>query len=481
MNHSQPPPASAAGRRAHEDDVVLFSGSTPVAPHSPPVPQLSQLGDSRTANDDDDVPLTGTGGETADGKPDTPNGGAAASMRSAASRPPPKRGVMAVLGAVKAAILRQWFLIGVVCAIVLGYLIPEVGKKGGYIHAEYTIKYGAVMVVFFLSGLGLKSQVLKQAFSHWRAHVVIQALSFGVTPALGYAVAKLMSLTSVNDALVAGFVVAVSMPTTISSNVIMTDAARGNEAVSLINATLGNILGIVVSPLLLLLYLGARTTINFVSILIDMPITVIGPLILGQLARVFAPTVVAAVARRVNFSTVSSCMLLLLVYSTFSDTFASGKLQVSAGAVLAVIGLVWVFYPIMMLLCLVVARVFRFARKDVVSIVFCGSTKTLSLGIPLIGIVYRNDPNIGLYSLPLLVYHATQLFIGGWAVPYLRRYVEAGEAASALARAESGSDGEGGGGIVDHGSNDTLTSTSAVALAEESHALRETHTSSPRA
>ncbi|KAI9218174.1 SBF-like CPA transporter family-domain-containing protein [Blastocladiella britannica] len=324
------------------------------------------------------------------------------------------------------ALKRQWFLVGVVAAILLGYLFPLLGKTNGPIHAEYTIKYGAVMVVFLLSGLGLKSQVLRLAFTHWRAHLLIQCLSLVVIPAIGYGLTKLLSLAHFDEALVAGLVVAVSMPTTISSNVIMTDAAKGNEAVSLINATLGNILGIFVSPLLLLIYLGARTTIDFKSILITMPATVIGPLLVGQFLRYMFPHKVAAAAKAVNFSILSSVALLLLVYSTFADTFSNSHFSVSVGSVFAIIGTICVLYPSFAFFCFLVGRALGFARPDVVSIVFCGSTKTLSLGIPLIGLIYRGDPNLGLYSLPLLVYHATQLFVGGWSVPALRKFVESG-------------------------------------------------------
>ncbi len=49
--------------------------------------------------------------------------------------------------------------------------------------------------------------------------------------------------------------VCTSMPTTVSTNVVFTQQAGGNAAVALINAVVGNIIGIFVSPGLLTLYL----------------------------------------------------------------------------------------------------------------------------------------------------------------------------------------------------------------------------------
>ncbi|KNE67399.1 hypothetical protein AMAG_11865 [Allomyces macrogynus ATCC 38327] len=323
--------------------------------------------------------------------------------------------------AVLAALWKNWFLVGVVVVIVLAYLFPQVGKSHGYIRSEYTVKYGAVMIIFFISGLGLKSQVLVKGLLSWRQHLIIQLVSFGAIPAICFGLSRLMALTPMDDALVAGFVVCSTMPTTISSNVIMTAAAAGNEAISLINATLGNILGIVV---------------DFARIFIDIPITVIGPLILGQILRFTVPAIVAKITKTVNTSSISSCMLLLLVFSTFCDTFESQKHNggaIDPGSLLTMIALIFVvIYPAFLYLCFSIGRLLKFPRPDAISIAYCGSTKTLSLGIPLIGIIYKGDPNIGMYSLPLLIYHATQLFVGGWAVARFRRWVGEGTSSEAV-------------------------------------------------
>jgi sodium/bile acid cotransporter 7 len=122
-------------------------------------------------------------------------------------------------------------------------------------------------------------------------------------------------------------------------------------------------------------------------------------------------------------------MLLLLVYSTFCDTFSSNKgANFDPISIISIIAVIWLIYPLFLGICFLLGTNFKFDRPDVVSICYCGSTKTLSLGIPLIGLIYGKDPNVALYSLPLLIYHATQLFIGGWAVGRLRAWVMLGKA-----------------------------------------------------
>lgn len=54
--------------------------------------------------------------------------------------------------------------------------------------------------------------------------------------------------------------------------------------------------------------------------------------------------------------------------------------------------------------------------RDVIASVMCGATKTVAFGIPLINILFSGNPEIGIYSLPLLMYHALQLFAGSFMV-----------------------------------------------------------------
>ena len=44
--------------------------------------------------------------------------------------------------------------------------------------------------------------------------------------------------------------------------------------------------------------------------------------------------------------------------------------------------------------------------------------------VPLIGAIYENDPNVGLYTLPLLIYYPLQLLVGAILVPRLKNFVK---------------------------------------------------------
>ena len=75
-----------------------------------------------------------------------------------------------------------------------------------------------------------------------------------------YGIGKgLWSTGRINKDLVSGFVIALTTSTTASTNVVFTKAAGGNEALALVNAVIGNLVGIFLTPAWMVAYLSAST------------------------------------------------------------------------------------------------------------------------------------------------------------------------------------------------------------------------------
>jgi sodium/bile acid cotransporter 7 len=51
--------------------------------------------------------------------------------------------------------------------------------------------------------------------------------------------------------------------------------------------------------------------------------------------------------------------------------------------------------------------------------------KTVAIGVPLINAIYEGSPYIGVYTLPLLIWHPMQLVVGTILAPRLAKWVEA--------------------------------------------------------
>jgi solute carrier family 10 (sodium/bile acid cotransporter), member 7 len=67
-------------------------------------------------------------------------------------------------------------------------LIISVGKNGGPIRAEYTVKWGAVVLIFLLTGYGLSSKELLNQVLNWHLHIATQVISFFVFSVVVYGV-----------------------------------------------------------------------------------------------------------------------------------------------------------------------------------------------------------------------------------------------------------------------------------------------------
>jgi sodium/bile acid cotransporter 7 len=59
-------------------------------------------------------------------------------------------------------------------AIGFAAAVPKLGATGGYIRAEYSIKLPAIIIIFIISGLGLKTKALLSAVGDLRIHFLVQ-------------------------------------------------------------------------------------------------------------------------------------------------------------------------------------------------------------------------------------------------------------------------------------------------------------------
>ena len=61
-------------------------------------------------------------------------------------------------------------------------------------------------------------------------------------------------------------------------------------------------------------------------------------------------------------------------------------------------------------LTLAAARAVRLSTPDEISLVFCGSKKSLASGVPMAGVLFPGDA-LGLILLPVMIFHQIQLMV----------------------------------------------------------------------
>ncbi|VTS01769.1 bile acid:sodium symporter family protein [Tuwongella immobilis] len=305
----------------------------------------------------------------------------------------------------------DWFLVGMLTAVLLAWRFPGPGASGGWMQPEILTK-GGVALVFFLHGLGLPFAALKAGTLRWPLHLLIQSCTFLAFPLMAMGWIALVG-ERLPAGLSLGFFYLGALPSTVSSSVALTAAARGNVSVAVFNATISALLGVILTPLWLTVQTPhGQATLPLGPVVLDLTIWLVLPLTIGQLLR----PVWGAWAARNKWLTskIDRGTILLLVYTSFCESFQRDiwSEQGWEPMVLTVIGTVILLVGALTLTS-VACRICGFDREDRIAAVFCGSKKTLASGVPMAALIFGTHAEMGQILLPIMLYHPIQLIVCG--------------------------------------------------------------------
>lgn len=329
-----------------------------------------------------------------------------------------------------AAYQQHSFLCNVILSICVARAAPTVGAK--YLAPRVTASQIAVAIIFFLTGLGLRTNELVKALTNYRFNAAVQLFNLGALPLGAWCVA--MSLKSAGllaKGLANGVVVCAALPMTVNMVIVLTKSAGGDEAAAVFNSAFGNLLGVFATPGWVVALLGKSSSVDFLSVLLKLARRVLAPLFVGQCVQKFAPSVAAfAKKHKPRLKKAQELLLTYIVYCAFCLQFRGGE-AAAVEDVLAMVVVQCLLLFAAMALAWVGLGALGFPAKLRVMGLFGCTHKTVAMGVPLIDAIYGDDDNKGLYLLPLLVWHPTQLIVGSFLTAKLHRWVADREARDA--------------------------------------------------
>jgi len=334
------------------------------------------------------------------------------------------------------------FLILILIVILLAYVYPPLGAI--YLAPQITATWIAVIFIFLLSGIKLKSEELGKASKSIYFNAFVQCYNFGVVSAVVYGVSRLLLLANIlNEALANGMVISASVPITVNMVLVLTQSANGDEAAAVFNAAFGNAVGVFLSPALILLYLGVIGSVDLATVFYKLLLRVIVPIIIGQILRKFSPTVVNFVKEHKKMlNKAQEYCLIFIVYTVFCKTFTEES-ETSAGAVFIMIGFIFLILASLMAIAWYLLKLLFNNKPKLRVMGLYGCThKSVAVGIPLIHAIYEGSPLVGFYTLPLLVWHPMQLVVGTFLAPQLSAFVKREEKRLGLEEEDDNNDGE---------------------------------------
>jgi len=294
------------------------------------------------------------------------------------------------------------YVLLIVGMVVLASVLPATGAAAPALDVVTKFAIGGV---FFLHGAKLSREAVLRGLTHWRLHLLVLSVTFGLFPLLCLGLASLPEPIA-PKALAPGLLFLGCLPSTIQSSIGFTAIARGDVAAAVAAATASNLLGVFLTPLLAALMLGSQGGGSALSSVEAIVMLLLAPFLAGQLLR---PVIGGWVQRNAKFLTYfDRGAILLVVYGAFSHAVAGGIWrQIGAWDLVRLLALCAVLLAVVLAATRTLARTLGFAKADEIAIVFCGSKKSLASGVPMAGLMFPGGA--GIVLLPLMIFHQIQL------------------------------------------------------------------------
>lgn len=346
------------------------------------------------------------------------------------------------------------FILCLFGAIFFAWIYPDFGARKGTFSLSTLANLG-VSVIFFFYGLRLNWEKIRIGLSNVKMHVVVVLSTFVLFPLLILALMSIIGSTPTHDDVAKlqlraegvveksivsetvsgtsntvdaqneaaleeqttktgiwlGIFFLATLPSTVSSSVVMTNIARGNVPAAIFDASISSLIGVFLTPLWMRLFIDASTGGRGLGpVLLSLTLQVILPVCLG----IFANRYWGEFSRRneKKLRKLDQSTIILIVYVSFCSSFEEKMFDgLSGNAILELtVGMITLFFLVYSIV-FVICRLLRFNREDTIATLFCGSKKSLVHGAAMSQVILSVPKMAGILILPTMIYHALQLII----------------------------------------------------------------------
>jgi solute carrier family 10 (sodium/bile acid cotransporter), member 7 len=296
------------------------------------------------------------------------------------------------------------FLLLLIGSVLLATFLPARGVFADVVGWLATV---TIVLLFFFHGAKLAREQILAGLVHWRLHITILAATFVLFPLVGIAFRAAVPGLLPAD-LWTGILFLCALPSTVQSAVAFVAMARGNVPAAIASASASQMLGIVLTPLLMGLLAGVHghggDSLTGAG---KIALQILVPFVAGHLLR---PWIADWVQRnRTLVSITDRSTILIAVYGAFSAAVIEGLWQRLPPSNLALLFLAnTVLLAIGLAATWTAGRVFGFSREDRIAILFCGTKKSLVQGVPMAKVLFPGAQG-GVILLPIMLFHQMQL------------------------------------------------------------------------
>ena len=301
------------------------------------------------------------------------------------------------------------FVLSIIIIVIAAYLFPQLGGKSSPLPLERIGSIG-ISLIFFFYGLKLSPEKTKLGLKNWKLHVVIQTCTFLLFPVVVLCFYPLLETENDRNIWIA-FLFLASLPSTVSSSVVMVSIAKGNIPAAIFNASISGLIGIVVTPLWLGLFLNNSSANYDLGEIYNKLITeVVIPVVLGLLLHRYWGTL----AQKYNnyLTLFDKSIILLIIYKSFCNSFEENVFSgIDAFEFMLIAAAVFGLFYVVYFGTGFASNKLGFSTEDKITAQFCGTKKSLVHGTVFAKILFPNPAAMGIVLLPIMLFHALQIFI----------------------------------------------------------------------
>jgi sodium/bile acid cotransporter 7 len=301
------------------------------------------------------------------------------------------------------------FVLSIIVVVLFAYLFPQFGGKSSPIPLDKIGSIG-VSLIFFFYGLKLSPEKTKSGLKNWKLHLLVQGCTFLVFPIIILCFYPLIH-SEYDKNIWLSFLFLASLPSTVSSSVVMVSMAKGNIPAAIFNASISGLIGIIVTPLWLGLFLNnTAASYDLGDIYIKLIVEVVVPVILGLLLHRYW----GSLAQKYNsyLTLFDKSIILLIIYKSFASSFEENVFSGidSFDFMIIAVAVFSLFYTVYYLTGFLSSKL-GFSTEDKITAQFCGTKKSLVHGTVFAKILFPNPSSMGIILLPIMLFHAFQIFI----------------------------------------------------------------------
>lgn len=301
------------------------------------------------------------------------------------------------------------FVLSIIIIVVISYFFPQWGRSDSAIPLDKIASVGVAMIFFFY-GLKLSTEKLKTGLKNWKLHVLVQLSTFLLFPLIILGFYPFVS-SSGGETLWLSFLFLAALPSTVSSSVVMVSMAKGNLPAAIFNASISGLIGIVITPLWMGMFMDQSTTeFQLGDVYIKLVTEILLPVLLGLLLQRFWGKYALQYASQLSMFDKS--IILIIIYKSFARAFDEGIF-----ASVGMFDLVFISVATLVLFFVVLyitgflSDWMGFSIEDKITAQFCGTKKSLIHGTVFSKILFPATFPVAMILLPLMIFHALQILI----------------------------------------------------------------------